>query len=192
MMPSHTLAALAALVLAACASVDVGQYAAEKPVLDLRRYFDGTIDGSGMFQDRSGKVVARFSVTIVASWDGDTGTLDESFEYADGRREKRIWTIVRTGDRYTGTAGDVIGTATGAAAGNALRWSYVLALPVDGRVWHMDMDDWMILVDERTMLNRTVMSKLGVRVGDVTLAFRKRGPPGPDTGSDTQRDTDTR
>jgi hypothetical protein len=32
----------------------------------------------------------------------------------------------------------------------------------------------MYLVDERTMLNRTTMSKLGVRVGEVTLSFRRR------------------
>lgn len=167
-------ALLAAALFAGCASVDVAQYANERPALDLRRYFDGTIDGWGMFQDRSGKVVTRFHVVIDAKWNGDTGTLDEAFEYADGRRERRVWTIVKDGDRYTGTAGDVVGTASGTAAGNALNWRYVLALPVDGRVWNMDMDDWMFLMDERTMLNRTTMSKLGVRVGEVTLAFRKR------------------
>ena len=173
-MLKRWFAALAAPLLAACAGVDVGQYAGEKPTLDLRRYFDGTIDGAGMFQDRSGKVVSRFNVTIVASWSCDTGTLDESFEYADGKREKRVWTIVKQGDRYTGTAGDVVGPAVGVAAGNVLHWTYVLALPVDGRTWNMDMDDWMVLVDERTMLNRTTMSKLGVRVGEVTVSFRKR------------------
>ena len=173
-MLKRWFAALAAPLLAACAGVDVGQYAGEKPALDLRRYFDGTIDGAGMFQDRSGKVVSRFNVTIVATWSGDTGTLDESFEYADGKREKRVWTIVKQGDRYTGTAGDVVGPAVGVAAGNVLHWTYVLALPVDGRTWNMHMDDWMVLVDERTMLNRTTMSKLGVRVGDVTVSFRKR------------------
>ena len=167
-------ARLAAGLFAGCASVDVAQYANERPALDLRRYFDGTIDGWGMFQDRSGKVVTRFHVVIDANWSGDTGTLDEAFEYADGRRERRVWTIVKDGDRYTGTAGDVVGTASGTAAGNALNWRYVLALPVDGTVWNMDMDDWMFLMDERTMLNRTTMSKLGVRVGEVTLAFRKR------------------
>lgn len=167
-------ALLAAALFAGCASVDVAQYANERPALDLRRYFDGMIDGWGMFQDRSGKVVTRFHVVIDAKWNGDTGTLDEAFEYADGRRERRVWTIVKDGDRYTGTAGDVVGTASGTAAGNALHWRYVLALPVEGTVWNMDMDDWMFLMDERTMLNRTTMSKLGVRVGEVTLAFRKR------------------
>ena len=173
-MPKRWFAALSAFLLAGCAGVDVGQYAGEKPALDLRRYFDGTIDGTGMFQDRSGKVVSRFNVTIAASWNGDTGTLDESFEYADGKREKRVWTIVKRGDRYSGTAGDVVGPAAGVASGNVLHWTYVLALPVDGRTWNMDMDDWMVLVDDRTMLNRTTMSKFGVRVGEVTLSFRKR------------------
>lgn len=167
-------AGLLAFALGGCASVDVSRYAAEQPVLDLRRYFDGTIDGWGMFQDRSGQVVTRFHVVIEARWNGDTGTLDESFTYADGKREKRVWTIVKDGDRYTGTAGDVVGTATGQAAGNALRWNYVLALPVDGRTWNVDMDDWMFLMDDRTMLNRTAMSKFGFRLGEVTLAFRKR------------------
>ena len=86
----------------------------------------------------------------------------------------RTWKITKDGGRYTGTAGDVVGTAQGEAQGNALRWNYVLALPVDGRTWHLDMDDWMYLIDEKTMLNRTTMSKFGVKVGEVTLAFRKR------------------
>ena len=35
----------------------VSDYAAEKPVLDLRQYFNGTIDAHGVFTNRSGKVV---------------------------------------------------------------------------------------------------------------------------------------
>jgi hypothetical protein len=38
----------------------------------------------------------------------------------------------------------------------------------------MDMDDWMYLIDERTLLNRTTMSKFGFPLGEVTLSFRKR------------------
>jgi hypothetical protein len=169
-----TLAMLAIAGLAGCATVDVADYKAEKPVFDLARYFNGTIDGWGMFQDRSGKVVKRFHVRIDAKWQGNTGTLDEHFTYSDGEKQNRVWTLIKDGDRYTGTAADVVGTARGMAQGNALRWNYVLALPVDGRTWHMDMDDWMYLIDEKTMLNRTTMSKFGVKVGEVTLSFRKR------------------
>ena len=76
-------------------------------------------------------------------------------------------TLVKNGNRYTGTAADVVGTAQGEAQGSALHWTYVLSLPVDGKVWEMDMDDWMYLVDDKTLLNRTSMSKYGFKVGDV-------------------------
>lgn len=164
----------ATTLLPGCAGPQVSDYAAEKPLLDLRRYFDGRVMAHGIFTDRSGKVVRRFVVTMDRSWQGDVGTLDETFVYSDGKRDKRIWRLVRhEGGRYSGTAADVVGTAEGQAAGNAFRWRYTLALPVDGRVIDVQFDDWMFLVDERVMLNRAVMSKFGVRLGEVLLSFTK-------------------
>lgn len=171
------LCMLAGMVgLSGCGSVDVQRYVAQQPRLDLREYFDGTLDAHGIFQGRSGEVVKRFHVLIEASWNGDVGTLDEFFTYSDGTTQRRVWTITRHGDgRYTGTADDVVGEAQGEAAGNALRWRYVLALPVGDKVYNVDFDDWMFLMDERVMLNRSRMSKFGVSLGEVTLSFYKRG-----------------
>jgi hypothetical protein len=174
MITRAALAALALFTLAGCATVDVSTYASETPTLDIARYFNGRVDGWGMFQDRSGKVVRRFTVTIDARWDGNRGTLDEHFVFSDGTTQNRVWTLVKDGDRYTGTAGDVVGTGVGEQRGNAFNLRYVLALPVDGRTWHVDMDAWMYAIDERTVLNRTAMSKFGFRVGEVTLSFTKR------------------
>ena len=75
--------------------------------------------------------------------------------------------------RYTGTADDVVGTASGGASGPAFNWRYTLRVPVKERVWEIDFDDWMFLVDDRTLLNRAVMSKFGVRVGELLLSFTK-------------------
>jgi hypothetical protein len=169
------LALVSALLLGGCAAVDPASYAKEKPVLDLKTYFNGTVDAWGVFQDRSGKVVRRFTVTLKCTWDGDVGVLDEDFVYSDGTTQKRIWTIRKLPDgRYTGTAADVVGEAQGQAAGNALNWRYTLALPVDGKVYNVQFDDWMYLVDEKVMLNRAVMSKFGIRLGEVLLSFTKR------------------
>lgn len=163
------------LGLSGCSSVDVERYAAEQPVLDLGTYFNGRLDAHGIFQDRSGVVKRRFHVLIDASWEGDTGVLDEHFTYSDGETQRRVWTIVHHGGgRYTGTADDVIGEASGVARGNALHWRYVLALPVDGKVYHVDFDDWMYLMDDQVMLNRSVMSKFGIRLGEVILSFHKQ------------------
>jgi hypothetical protein len=165
----------ALLLVAGCSSLGPEAYRDERPQLDLFRYFEGDIDAWGQFQDRSGKVVKRFTVAIRGVVKGGTLTLEEDFAYSDGTQERRVWTIERTGPgTYRGTAGDVVGHAEGRTAGNALHWRYVLALPVDGRTWHVDFDDWMFLQDERVLLNRAVMSKFGVRLGEVTLAFRRR------------------
>ena len=171
----RAIAGLAALALAGCAAVAPQDYAREKPVLDLREYFTGRVDAWGVVQDRSGRILKRMVVEIDGTWKGETGTLDERFTYADGTRETRVWTIRKDGSRYTGTAADVVGEARGEAAGNALRWNYVLdAKREGGGTIHLDMDDWMWLVDERTLVNRTTFSKFGIRFGEVTIFFRKQ------------------
>ncbi|MFG6467933.1 DUF3833 domain-containing protein [Roseateles sp. BYS87W] len=164
-----------AATLAGCASAPVpDDYAAEKPVLDLKTYFNGPLTAHGVFTDRAGKVKRRFEVKLVGRWQGDVGTLDEDFRYSDGTTERRVWTITALGQgRYRGTAADVVGSADGLARGNALRWSYTLRLPVDGTTYDVQFDDWMYLMDERVMLNKARMSKFGIDLGEVTLSFYK-------------------
>lgn len=162
-------------MLASCSTTDISMYAEQKPALDLKSYFNGTVDAWGIFQDRSGEVIKRFNVVIQCSWQGDVGTLDEDFTYSDGTKQKRVWTITKQANgEYIGTAADVVGNAIGITSGNALRWRYVLALPVDDKVYNVNFDDWMFLMDEKVMLNRAVMSKFGFRLGEVTLSFSKR------------------
>ena len=68
----------------------------------------------------------------------------------------------------------MVGQALGEAAGNSLQWQYVLALPAEAGGYHVSMDDWMWMVDDKTLTNRTTMSKFGVKVAEITIFFRKR------------------
>ena len=166
--------AASALVLG-CASPTPADYAAERPLLDLKTYFNGEFVAHGLFTDRSGKVARRFVVQMTGSWQGKNGTLDERFTYSDGSTERRVWRLTDEGNgRWTGRADDVLGVAEGQSAGNALNWRYTLKLPVDGKVYEVQFDDWMYLMDERVMLNKAVMSKFGIRLGEVTLSFYKK------------------
>ena len=162
-------------LLAGCATPQLADYAAEKPVLDMRQYFNGTIDAYGVFTDRSGKVLKRFTVVMTCSWQGDTGVLDEAFTNSDGTKDRRIWTLKRSANgSYVGTASDVVGEARGEEKGNAFRWNYTLNLPMDGKTIEVQFDDWMYLMSDKVMLNRAVMSKFGFKLGEVTLSFVKR------------------
>ena len=169
------LIAGAALLSGCSTPVGPEHYAQQSPKLDIQRYFNGMLDVHGMFQDRSGTVEKRFTVLMRCHWVGDVGTLDEEFSYSDGSKQRRVWTLRKTAPgRYTGTAPDVVGTASVEVAGNAMRLQYVLALPVDGKVYNVDFDDWLYLIDDRVMLNRASMSKFGFGLGSLTVAFNRR------------------
>ena len=172
-------AVVSASLLAGCSSPQINDYANEKPALDMRQYFDGTIDAYGVFTDRSGKVVKRFTVVMDCKWTGEAGrevgVLDEAFVYSDGSKDRRVWTLKRGADgTYTGTAADVLGVANGEVKGNAFRWGYTLLLPVDGKTIEVQFDDWMYLMNDKVMLNKAEMRKFGFKLGEVTLTFVKR------------------
>lgn len=170
-----SLAIALAMGLGGCASQQIESYANEKPALDLQQYFNGTLDAYGVFTDRSGAVVKRFSVEMVCNWQGDEGTLNENFSYSDGSKQNRIWHLTKMADgRFSGRADDVEGQALGEVRGNTFHWNYTLNLPVDGKVYAMQFDDWMYLMNDRVMLNKATMSKFGFRLGEVTLSFFKR------------------
>lgn len=164
-----------ALLLGGCATQSIEQYANQQPNLDLQQYFNGTLDAYGVFTDRSGAVVKRFTVLMQCSWTGDEGVLNEDFSYSDGSKQTRIWRLTKTGNgRFVGRADDVAGEAIGESQGNAFHWTYTMRLPVDSSVYDVQFDDWMYLMTDKVMLNKATMSKFGVRLGEVTLSFTKR------------------
>ena len=166
---------ITAATLVGCAGPAPSDYAAQKPVLDLKTYFNGELTAHGIFTDRQGKVARRFSVQMTGTWQGKEGVLDERFTYSDGTTERRVWKLTdEGGGRWSGRADDVLGVAKGVAAGNALNWRYTLKLPVDGKVYEVQFDDWMYLMDDRVMLNKAAMSKFGIHLGEVTLSFYKK------------------
>lgn len=164
------------LLTSGCATQNIQSYQNVSPTLDMHQFFSGQIDGWGMFQGRNGEVKKRFTVDINAIHEGDDViVLDEKFAWADGTKSQRIWRLTQQADgQWKGTAGDVIGEASGQVAGNALHWQYVLDLPVDGKTYQVNFDDWMYLISKDVMLNRAVMSKFGVELGSVTLSLQRK------------------
>ena len=81
-----------ALGLSACGSAPKPtDYQAEQPAMDFRSYFSGPVQAHGMFTDRSGRVVKRFTVEMQGRWSGDSGVLEEDFTYSNGEKERRVW-----------------------------------------------------------------------------------------------------
>ncbi|GAA3719344.1 DUF3833 domain-containing protein [Oceanisphaera sediminis] len=166
------------LLLMSCSS-NIHDYADTQPAFELDSFFNGELVAHGMVQDRSGRVLRRFSVEMIGRWDGNKGVLEEDFVYEDGEQQRRVWRLEKGPDgQYSGTADDVVVPATGQTQGFALNWRYTLAVPVDGKIWNIDFNDWMYLLDENRVLNRAEMTKWGFKVGEVTLWIERKNSEG--------------
>lgn len=164
----------AALAINGCSNMKPQDFAGKEPRLVLEEYFLGETKAWGIFEDRFGNLRREFTVDITGEWDDETLTLTEDFIYADGETDQRIWRIRRTGEHgYAGQADDIIGSAAGAAYGNALNWSYEMMLPIGESSWKVTFDDWMFLQPGGVLLNRARVSKWGILLGEVTLSFVK-------------------
>lgn len=168
------------LPLVGCSGMRPEDLAGRGPRLELERYFVGTTRAFGLFHDRFGKLRRQFTVEIDGRIEDGVLVLDERFLYDDGETGRRVWRIRRLDDHtYEGTADDVIGVARGRVFGNAMYWSYEVDLPVGGSVWRVTFDDWLFLMADDVLLNRATVSKFGIRLGEVTLAFVKEPATSP-------------
>ncbi|WP_084418258.1 DUF3833 domain-containing protein [Henriciella litoralis] len=177
-MKLSMLFAPAAITLAVsttgCVSASLDDFSQAEQTLRLENYFEGETKAYGIFEDRFGKVRRQFDVDITGTVDGNTLTLVEEFDYYDGEQDTRTWTIEILGDgRYRGTANDVPDMAEGRAVGNAFNWKYKVDLKVGDDTWNVGFDDWMYLLQDDVMINRAYVTRYGIRIGQVTIAFQK-------------------
>ena len=146
----------------------------QKPRLIIEDYLSGNVKAWGVLQDRSGKVTRQFKADLNGDWDGNTLILDELFNWSEGEKQKRKWTIKKIDEHnYEGTASDVVGKAIGYSYGPAFKFEYVLLVPVKGKNIKITFDDWIFMQDERVAINRATMTKFGIKVAELTVMFVK-------------------
>ena len=146
----------------------------QQPRLVIEKYLSGNVKAWGVLQNRSGKVTRQFKADLNGKWDGNTLILDEIFNWNDGEKQTRKWTIKKIDEHnYEGTASDVVGKAIGYSYGPAFKFEYVLLVPVKGKNIKITFDDWIFMQDERVAINRATMTKFGIKVAELTVMFVK-------------------
>ncbi|MBC7421764.1 MAG: DUF3833 domain-containing protein [Bdellovibrio sp.] len=159
--------------LSAC-STSIKSYEGQKPPLLLESYFNGKMKAHGLVMNRADEVTRRFVVSLDTSWKNNVGTLREDFEWSDGEKTQRIWTIKKIADgKYEGTASDIDGIAIGESAGNAFHWTYKMDLKTKDSSFYVKFQDWMYLVDEKTLINEAKIYWYGIYGGKVLISFQK-------------------
>lgn len=164
---------ITSLALFSC-SVELSDYQKQGAVFDIKKYFTGDVIAWGTVQDHTNKVNRMFCVEIKGTWQGDKGVLAEKFYFKDGEVSFRNWQLTKQNNgHYIGTAEDVVGTAIGMHKGFAFQFQYELSLKVDDDIYLVSMDDWMYQLDEYRVMNKTSMSKFGIKVAEINIFFDK-------------------
>tara|TARA_B100001123_G_C15266249_1_gene1008532 strand:+ start:821 stop:1288 length:468 start_codon:yes stop_codon:yes gene_type:complete len=149
-------------------------YKNTEPKIKIEEYFLGNVKAWGIFQDRSGKVKRQFTATMFGTIKEDNLILDEDFNWNDGEKQQRRWTIKKIADnKYEGMASDVVGVAKGVSYGSAFKFEYNLLIPFKDKKIKVRFDDWIFKQDDHVAINRAIVTKFGFKVGELTVFFLK-------------------
>lgn len=174
---TRILALFIPVSLIACGHASVQElYSDLDPEFNPSTFFDGELAAYGIVKNRGGKVIRRFKADIIGEWEGNNGTLDETFYFDDGEVSKRFWELEMDASTKTlnGKAGDVIGQAIGSYAGPTLHWKYTLRIPYKEKTIDVAIDDWLYLINDNKLINESVLRKFGFKVGEITLVIEKK------------------
>lgn len=150
-----------------------GDYAETEPHFDLRYHLCGPLKSEGIIYGPTGKVVSQFIADMEGIWNGNSGELRESFRFASGSVDRRVWNIELDADRiYTATAADVVGQAQGKVKGMAAQSLYKIRLGSEAGGHVVSANDWMYLSENGVILNRSQFRKFGIKVGELFATIR--------------------
>lgn len=148
--------------------------ASRAPRFDLRQHLNGPIQCEGVIYGPTGRVTSRFVADMQGTWTGNTGTLQERFRYDSGSVQDRCWTLTLGPDgSIRAEAPDVVGTGIGRAEGPAVQMRYRIKLDADAGGHVLDVVDWMYLMENGTIINRSQFTKFGVTVAELVATMRK-------------------
>jgi hypothetical protein len=152
----------------------IDDFRGQSPQFDLRHHLNGPILCEGVIYGPTGRVVSRFVADMDAQWDGNTGTMTEHFRYDSGATQDRRWTLTLGNDgSIRAEAPDVMGQGHGRVNGPAVRLAYKLRLARDAGGHVLKVTDWMYLMENGTILNRSQFTKFGVKVAELVATMRK-------------------
>jgi len=154
-------------------------YAGLGPQFDLRTHLSGPIQCEGMIFGPMGRVASRFVADMEGKWEGNIGTLSEVFRYDSGTVQHRAWTLAlaNSGD-ITATAADVVGLGYGRVEGPGVMLRYRIRLTPEAGGHVLDVTDWMYLMENGTVMNRSQFRKFGIKVAELVATMRR--VPAPD------------
>ena len=148
-------------------------YANHGPLFDIRERLNGSIVCEGVIYGPMGRVTSRFTANFEASWEGNVGKMVEVFHYDSGNVQHREWLLTLGNDgAIKAEASDLVGTGTGRQVGSAVLLNYRIKLSKDAGGYVLDTTDWMYLMSNGSIMNRSQFRKFGIKVAELVATMR--------------------
>lgn len=148
-------------------------YANHGPSFDIREHLNGPLLCDGVIYGPTGRVSSRFVAEFFAEWDGDSGVMRENFRYDSGEEQKREWRLkVSENGEISADADDLVGTGRGYQSGSSVKLEYNIRLTDSAGGHVLSVVDWMYLLENGTIMNRSQFRKFGVKVGELIATIR--------------------
>jgi hypothetical protein len=109
------------------------------------------------------------------TWDGNKGTLAETFQYDSGLQQARCWTLQLGNDGgIRAQAPDLVGEGAGKVTGPSVMLRYRIRLDPSAGGHELDVTDWMYLMENGTIMNRSQFFKWGIKVAELVATMRPK------------------
>lgn len=149
-------------------------YTGTTPYFDIRRHLDGPMLCEGVIYGPLGRVNSRFTAQMQGRWEGNRGVLDERFHYAGGNVQDRQWRLTLGNDgTIHAEADDLLHPGSGRQEGASVQLCYRIRLPRHAGGWVLDVTDWMYLMENGTIINRSQFRKFGIKVAELVATMRR-------------------
>lgn len=150
-------AIIVASSLASCAALKGKpteiDYLEKATKIDIKKFFNGDLEGFAITQDGNGKIIATEAVKINGKWEENKGVVQQNFIYPDGKKDSRTWLITLNDDGTFDAVGhNVTSHGQGKQVGNTAQMIYGLTIPVNGVKKEVKFEDKMYLVDDKSMI----------------------------------------
>ena len=149
------------------------EYDGAAPAFDIREVLNGPLACEGVIFGPTGRVSSRFVAEFHAEWDGDNGRMTEHFRYDSGETQNREWRLtIEPSGNIRAEADDLVGAGRGRQAGPGVCLKYSIRLPESAGGHVLDAVDWMYLVENGTIINRSQFRKFGLKVAELVATIR--------------------
>ncbi len=171
------LACAALLLLGGCAApLSPAVFANSGPPFNPLQFFTGHVTSWGVQENRAGAPVAIVQTDCQGISTGPNSIrMVQVLHVGADKPQTRIWELSQTGSgRFSATANDMAGSASGVASGREFHWRWVLESSPGDPLANVIMEQWMYRMDDGSVMIRTIVTKLGIRLAEVSEQFEKR------------------